>query len=351
MKMKKLLSVFLVLALMTTCITGCTAEEKKTVLKVGNMPVAVGAPLQYAFDQGWFKDAGIDVEMVVFPTGVPINEAMGANELDISVIGLAGVYGLASNVSRWIGEANIAGGCGLYARADSEIAAVSGQISGHPNILGSAETISGKQFLVPLGTSAQYNVIKYVEKFGLDVSDVTLVQMEYGPGLQAFLSGQGDVYAGGPPFTFQAEEAGGVCISTHEDATDSLLIDGIIARADICESRKDDIIKFLEIYYRAAQMMADDEELRFQVSMEFFNANGREYDDKALWQEIAAKRFITPSMLASDDFVYGQGLFDMANFFTADGKVRTEDLPNVVRNIDPSFLEQALNISINKVEG
>jgi len=41
----------------------------------------------------------------------------------------------------------------------------------------------------------------------------------------------------------------------------------------------------------------------------------------------------------------------MANFFTADGKVRTEDLPNVVRNIDPSFLEQALNISINKVEG
>lgn len=346
--MKKVLCL-LVACSMVLGMGGC-APKKKEVLRVGSMPVAVGVPLQYAYDQGWFKDAGLDVEIVMFQTGATVNEAMAAKELDVSVIGTAAVFAMANDVVDWIGEGCIAGGCGIYARPGSDIIGETGNVPDYPDILGSQETVRGKQFLVPLGTSAEYNVIKYLEKFDLTAADVSIVQMDYGPGLQALLSDQGDALAAGPPFTFQAADAGAVCIATYEDATDSALVDGIVARKGVTESRKDDIIKFLEIYYKALDVLAKDESIRFDVSMDYYNNNGISYNDELLNQEISVKKFITTDMIKAPDYVFGKGLRDMAQFYTRDGKVQTEDIPNVIGNMNTSFLDKALGVTVNKVQ-
>lgn len=337
-------------SIMAFSMVGCASNETQT-LKVGSMPVAVGVPLQYAYDQGWFDDAGLDVEIVMFQTGSTINEAMAAKELDVSVIGTAAVFAMSNDIVEWIGEGCIAGGCGIYAMSDCDIVNEKGNVPDCPNILGSKETVAGKTFLVPLGTSAEYNLIKYLEKFDLKSSDVNIVQMEYGPGLQALISGQGDALAAGPPFTFQAADAGAVCIATHEDATGSNLIDGIVARKDISEKRAEDIKKFLEVYYRAADYLAENEDARYDVSMAYYNNNGVSYDDELLSQEMSVKKFVTTDMIKASDYVFGKGLFDMAQFYTGDGKVKTEQIPNVLANTNPNYLEDVLQIEIAKVEG
>lgn len=345
--MRKILCILTALTLVLGT-GGCSA--KKEVLRVGSMPVAVGVPLQYAYDQGWFKDAGLDVEIVMFQTGATINEAMAAKELDVSVIGTAAVFAMSNNVVEWIGEGCIAGGCGIYAMKDCDMAGEKGNIPEHPEILGSQETIRGKKFLVPLGTSAEYNVIKYLEKFDLKPADVNIIQMDYGPGLQALISGQGDAFAAGPPFTFQAADAGAVCLATHEAATDSNLVDGIVARKEISSKRQADIEKFLEIYYRAVDVLAKDEKVRYDVSMAYYNNNGISYDDELLNQEISVKKFVTADMIKDPDYVFGKGLLDMAQFYTRDGKVKTEDIPNLIQNMNTTFLEKALGTTIKKVE-
>lgn len=58
-------------------------------LIVGTMANALGLPVHWAQEKGYFEDAGLDVELEIFATGAPINEAMAAGELDVAVSGMA----------------------------------------------------------------------------------------------------------------------------------------------------------------------------------------------------------------------------------------------------------------------
>ena len=91
-------------------------------LNVGTMPLTMGIPVLYAQEQGYFEDAGLDVNVELFATGAPINEAIAANELDIAVSGFASVYSLANANCSWLAHLSTTGGMALYARADSETA-------------------------------------------------------------------------------------------------------------------------------------------------------------------------------------------------------------------------------------
>ena len=96
-------------------------------LRVGTMPVTLGVPVQYAYDQGYFEDAGLDVEIVLFATGAPVNEAMAAGEIDVAVSGMASVYALATGMYTYIGDGSITlDGEAIYARPDSDIAKAEG---------------------------------------------------------------------------------------------------------------------------------------------------------------------------------------------------------------------------------
>ena len=41
----------------------------------------------------------------------------------------------------------------------------------------------------------------------------------------------------------------------------------------------------------------------------------------------------------------------MAQFYTRDGKVKTEQIPNVIKNMNPDYLGKILGITIKKAEG
>lgn len=63
-----------------------------TKIRVGTQPTTIGVPAQYALEKGYFKEEGLDVDLVLFPTGAPLNEAIAAGELDVAANGLASVF-------------------------------------------------------------------------------------------------------------------------------------------------------------------------------------------------------------------------------------------------------------------
>lgn len=67
------------------------SDSSYDVLNVGTMALTCGIPVLYAEEQGYFKDAGLNVNIEIFATGAPINEAIAANQIDVAVSGFASV--------------------------------------------------------------------------------------------------------------------------------------------------------------------------------------------------------------------------------------------------------------------
>lgn len=341
--MKKYVSVLLALVLLCGCIPGVVLAEGSKLV-VGTMPLTVGVPVQYALEQGYYADEGLDVEVIIFPTGAPINEAYGAGQLDVAVSGLASVFSLALGTTHWIGEINTTGGIGIYVRPGSPILQAKGEVEGYPEIYGNAELCKGMTILGPLGTVSQYNAMKYMEKLGLTSEDYVQVHMDYGPAYQAFVSGEGDAVGLNPPFTFQAEAEGYVCAASFEDATGSSLMDGIFVSDKVVNQRREDIVKFIRATYKACQALQDDE-VRYEISMRWFNENGKPYDEATLRSEMAVRDYINADFMTAEGYLYGLGMKQIAEFYATDGKIEPQQVDSVVGSFDASFLNEALGIT------
>ena len=374
--MKKVFSVLLAFLLLTALLAGCASNAQPTTnppppatevqgspnteapttqapektnfkkLTVGTMPLTVGVPVQYAFDNGFYAAEGLDVEIIIFPTGAPINEAYSAGQLDIAVSGLASVYSLANGNAKWVGEINSTGGMGIFVRPDSPILGVKGQVANQPEIYGNADLVRGLKILGPLGTTAQFNAIGYANCFGLSSADIEQVHMEYGPAYQAFQSGEGDAFAANPPFSFQAADAGYVCAASFEDSTGVSLMDGIFCTLKMFDDRHEELVRFIRATYKACEELQN-YDTRFTYSKEWFNANGKEYDDKTLASEIEVRDYIDKAYMSQSGYVYGKGMTEIASFFVQDGKIEPANFPNVQASYDKSVIKEALGIDFN----
>jgi ABC-type nitrate/sulfonate/bicarbonate transport system substrate-binding protein len=336
----------IVLVILASLLLGATAwAAPAKPLRIGTMPSTIGVPVQFAYENGYYKDEGLDVEIVMFVNGAPINEALGAKQVDVAASGGASVFSLAIGSCNWVGEINTTGGQGLYVRPDSKVLSAKGKLPAFPKMYGSVETIKGANFIAALGTTAQFMVVRYVQRFGLKDNDVKTISMDFGPGLQAFKANQGDILSSVPPFSFDAEAAGYVLAASFEDATGVTLYDGLLARKDIVASRRADVVKFVKATYRACQALQD-KELRAKFSIKWFGENGRVYDAKTMANEIAARDYITKDFLKKPGFVFGQGMVDMSVFYAAGGKIEKENVPNVQKSFDTSVLKDAIGVDV-----
>ena len=338
---KRVISVLLSFMLLTAIMAGCATAAPKLI--VGTMALSMGVPVQYAYEKGYYADEGLNVEIILFATGVPINEAYAAGQLDVAVSGLASVYSLANGRAKWVGEINTTGGMGIYVRPDSPLLSAKGQIAGKPDMYGSVDLIRGLKIIGPLGTASQFNAIRWAQQFGLSSADYEHVHMEFGPAYQAFMSGEGDAATLNPPFSFQAEEAGYICAATFEDATESTLMDGIFCTDDMYNNRREELVRFIRATYKAQEELQD-YNTRFEFSLRWFNENGKQYTESALASEILVREYIYAGNMTQPDYVFGMGMTEIAGFFVTDGKIRPRDFPNVQASFADDIIKEALGI-------
>ena len=347
--MKRLAALFLSVLMLLTVATGCGQTTNNTgdqqangtssePLRVGTMAVALGLPVQYALEQGYFEEAGLEIEPVIFASGAPINEAMAAGELDLAVSGTASVYALATGLYTYIGDGSITlDGEALYARPDSELVKTPGVVEG---TLGSADTVKGISVLGPLATTAQFLAMKYVESFGLTSEDFNMVSMEYAQAYQSFLLGEGDVAAVNPPYTSQLEDQGYIKICGVKEALGAPMVNAIYAQKDVYEQRREDLKTFLSCYYRACAELNEDPELRKEFGIAWYAEEGITFSEADMDAEIAGKSYSTLETLASDEYPFGLTMISMAEFYADQGMIDAANLPNVEASMDSSLAEE-----------
>ena len=157
MKKKKLIAVFLSLALMASVVTGCgnsqggagdsqTPAEEKNVeantgeagdteaedvsseelvtIRVSTLAQQLSIPMHYISKMGWDVENGFKLEITTFAQGSGINEALGSGLVDVFTIGAAGVSSCSVYDAVYLfSHCDSGAGQQFMIRADSDMAA------------------------------------------------------------------------------------------------------------------------------------------------------------------------------------------------------------------------------------
>lgn len=331
---------------------GSNSSSSGEIIRVATMPNHIGLPIQYAVEQGYYEDAGLNIEMILFSTGSPINEALSAEQVDLAGSGMASVFALAAGDCYWLGDmVETVDGLGVYVRPDSPVLDHKGEVEGYPDVYGSAETIKGMTILGSLGTSDQFEAVSWAQVFGLTGNDFQMLNMDRGPAVQAFKTGEGDAIAcGGPPYNYELEEAGYIEVADITDVSGISVSDGLIGRKAFVDEREDDVKKFIEVTYKAIDEFYSNDDIVLEEGMKFYNDNGKDYSEEMMEGEIKDKDYIGKETMSDPEYRFGSTMVGMGKFYVTDGKIEPELEENIYTSMYPNFLAEIYGIDIQVFE-
>lgn len=261
-KYRKLVAVLLTFVLTLGVLTGCGSEKKNdtaeqtdagekkqtTQLNIAYQPVVGYLPvyllkdstqLQDALAEAGYKD--IEIKFTEFESGPPENEAFATGSQDIGLMGnVPALVGISAGQKRSIigiaynGEKTEA----VLVPVDSKIASV--------------QDLKGKKIGLVVGSMAQNFLSNLLEKNGLTIKDVELINLSTGEQQQALATGQVDAIATWEP-TITKVVAEGVG-SILADGTGVFLAENpIVARSEYVKNNPEIVRIFLQEYKKAAE--------------------------------------------------------------------------------------------------
>lgn len=303
MKIRKIMAVILCLIL---CMATCTAcgsspatSSNQTTGSGGSAKIKIGVylwPSWYewyvAEEQNFFKEAGLDVELVPFTSYSDMIQAFYSN--NINVVG-ATVCDLIS---------------GYNEEKDFKVVLVNDYSNGADaivfgNNIKTPEDIKGKSVAVEAGTLEHYMLLTALEKWGLKQDDVSVVNMSMSDAAPAMISGSVEVAAMADPYGAQVESAGkGKKYFTSADVP-GLISDSTAVSGDLIKNNKEDVQKLVDVWYKTVEYVNANKEQSMKIMADKAELSSEEftalYDGvKVLSREEMVKGFTDKK----EDFTY-----------------------------------------------
>lgn len=318
-------------------------------LNVSLQPHNHGLPNYIMEKEGLLKEAGLDVDFLVFASGPPQNEALGAGEWDVGAMGgPPGIAGAIAYDTHIIGlAADDTPACDYWVRPDSSIAKIRDQVPGSPDILGDADSWRGKTILCPTATSAHFMLIATLNKLGLTENDVNIIHMDVPQAFTAFKAGHGDIVSLWDPQSVFAKDEGWIRVSSGP-ASGERMFCVIVASADGVQEKRQEILDWLRLYYEVCEKYKNLPDETEEYLLEFQKENGMQVDRRSA-RVIVEER--TMPTLADQERMFagpaGQREVDkimnnVLDYFIAQGRYDQKDKDRLVARgyIDGSFIEQ-----------
>lgn len=188
---KKIISGMVLGTCLMALVAGCGTSDQASadnVLRVAIQPSATWAPLWYMKDKGSLEKAleskGIKVQWTEFDAGPSLNESFAAGQQDIGIGGdVPTITPLAAGQKNKI----IAQG----GKGDKIQAIVVGNDSG----ITDPKQLKGKKIGITVGSSAHHMLYSILEKNGMTLNDVQIVNLTAGDAETALLQKQVDAVA------------------------------------------------------------------------------------------------------------------------------------------------------------
>ncbi|MFZ0765367.1 MAG: ABC transporter substrate-binding protein [Bradyrhizobium sp.] len=181
-KFKRLLfSGLLVLA------AGQTAQADDALkARVGVLRLSSSAPVFIAQDKGYFRDAGLDVELKFFDAAQPIAVATTSGDIDFGVTAFtAGLYNLAGK-----GTLKVIGGMSRE-KAGYPLIGYFASNNAYAAGLKTPKDLAGKRIAVTqVGSSFHYSIGLLADKYGFKLADVKVLPLQSLSNVAAALKGE-----------------------------------------------------------------------------------------------------------------------------------------------------------------
>jgi NitT/TauT family transport system substrate-binding protein len=195
--------VAVVVAVLLAAAPPAGAQDK---VKVGVLKLTSSAPLFLGVEKGFFKEFGVEPELVYFQAAAPIATALAAGQIDVGATGLtAALYNI------------VLGGEKLWIVADKgrdwpdyPLNAIVVHTDAHAAGVRVPADLKGKRIgVTQLGSTFHYQLGNILEKEGMTLKDVTIVPLQaMGAALEALKGKQVDAVVLPQPFPGRAEADG-----------------------------------------------------------------------------------------------------------------------------------------------
>ncbi|HYE93517.1 MAG TPA: ABC transporter substrate-binding protein [Terriglobales bacterium] len=196
--------VIVCLAVVWALLAGPVEAQEK--VKVGALKLTSSAVLFLGVEKGFFKEYGVEPELVFFQAAAPIATALAAGQIEVGATGLtAALYNI------------VLGGEKLWIVADKgrewpgyPLTAIVVQKDLWDGGVRTVTDLKGKRIgVTQLGSTFHYHLGNVLEKHGLALGDVKVVPLQaMGAALEALKGKQVDAIALAQPFPSRAETDG-----------------------------------------------------------------------------------------------------------------------------------------------
>ena len=165
------------------------AAQAQTKVSVGALRLTSSGPIFIAIDKGYFREQGLDVELMLFTAAAQPPLAVVSGDVDFAVTGLtASFYNLAAK-----GGVKI---IGAQSREEPGFNLVAYMVTNEAYAKGfrTLRDFAGKSVATTTtGSTFHYSLGKLAQKYGFDINSVVLRQLNALPAMQAaFKGGQVD---------------------------------------------------------------------------------------------------------------------------------------------------------------
>lgn len=310
-----------ILGLLAATMLFSSAAKAAEPLRVGYSDWPGWVIWEVAIEKGWFKEAGLDVKFEWFDY-VASMDAFAAGKID--VVGMTN------------GDTLVTGSTG----AKSVIFLLNDYSNGNDMVIAnpginSIKELKGKKIGVEVGFVSHLLLLNALEKHGLKETDVELVNVPTNETPQVLASGQVDAIVAWQPSSGIALNLvpGSKAIYTSADEP-GLIYDVYAASPKVYANRKDDLKKFLKVWYRTVDYFYDPKtrEDAIKIMASRVGLSPAEYKQFVDGTKILTLKEAKQYMSKSDGFKSVTGSSKIADDFNVANKVyeKPEDIGSYI---------------------
>jgi len=240
MKRSKLLVIMVVFAI-TLCLSGAAVAADK--IKVGYLhTLAVDGQFWIGVNKGYFAEQGLEMEPIVFTSGVPLMQALSGGSVDVAIMGAV----ISNFPSRGVGKVFLINDIEyntamLFARPEAKAQKI--------------QDVKGQKIATVKGTTAHVFLHTALKANGMDsTKDVEIVSMDMAGAVSAFISGAVPFVCTWAPFHVQIREKvpGAVMLSSAKEFyPNAAIIGGWVAANKFYDERKDVLKRIVKAWAKA----------------------------------------------------------------------------------------------------
>ncbi len=174
------------LTIVTIATSGVASADELLKAKVGVLRLSSSAPVFIAQDKGYFRDAGLEIELKFFDAAQPIAVAVTSGDIDFGITAFtAGLYNLAGK-----GTLKVIGGMSRE-KAGYPLIGYFASNNAYAGGLKTPKDLAGKRIAVTqTGSSFHYSVGLLADKYGFKLADVGVLPLQSLSNAAAALKGE-----------------------------------------------------------------------------------------------------------------------------------------------------------------